>query len=191
MGAPMMWGFMGRANDNPRPEALTCALGLGMALMVLLSLAGSGVSYTPIETSSSVRPWATNELSVTFSYSASGICYLDSGQASFVSAVSGGTSPYNLTWNFGDGSPVKYGVNTTHTYADPFGGPYVVTLTVKDSTGATASDAQQIVFVHPSCPPIHTEIQPVVTPLDLIVMAGITASVAIAYFVAIRKRRHP
>ena len=41
------------------------------------------------------------------------------------------------TWNFGDGTPVAHGVNTTHAFARK--GAFTVTLSVKDSTGVPAS----------------------------------------------------
>lgn len=54
----------------------------------------------------------------------------------------GGTGPYTYSWNFGDGSPQVTEEDIDHTFANP--GTYVVTLTVTDSTGQTASDRREV-----------------------------------------------
>jgi PKD repeat protein len=54
----------------------------------------------------------------------------------FSASTTGGTSPYNYTWAFGDGTPNATGNNLTHEYAVP--GNYSVTLTTNDSTGRVA-----------------------------------------------------
>jgi len=59
----------------------------------------------------------------------------------FNATVSGGTEPYTLTWDFGDGQ-FGDGQSTTHTYAA--GGTYTVILAVTDATGATTSSEQDI-----------------------------------------------
>ena len=49
----------------------------------------------------------------------------------FSAAVSAGTAPYNITWDFGDGSPKEYGtLNATHAYTAE--GVYAITFTVVD-----------------------------------------------------------
>jgi PKD repeat protein len=48
----------------------------------------------------------------------------------YTATVSGGTSPYNYGWNFGDGTSGA-GASTTHAYTAT--GSFTVTLTVKDS----------------------------------------------------------
>ncbi len=57
-------------------------------------------------------------------------------QASFRSGVFGGTPPYMLSWNFGDGGTlVSSSSDATHTYSSS--ATYNVTLTVTDSLGVT------------------------------------------------------
>lgn len=52
----------------------------------------------------------------------------------FTSTASGGTTPYNLTWNFGDGA-VSFSPNSTHAFATP--GNFTVSFTLRDSVGFT------------------------------------------------------
>ncbi len=126
-------------------------------------------------------------LNATFNYTAYGSC--DGGPSSvpFHSVISGGAPPYNYTWNFGDGSHSNYDADPIHTYADSFGGPFNVTMIVRDSTGATASDTQLIHFLIP--PFAHTQPQPVVTPIDLVVLAAVIAAAVIALFIGVRKQQ--
>jgi hypothetical protein len=54
----------------------------------------------------------------------------------------GRITPYaNFTWDFGDGSPVGYGIIATHNYSDPGSGPgnYTVTLTIVEPGGNVTS----------------------------------------------------
>jgi PKD repeat protein len=56
----------------------------------------------------------------------------------FTGSAAGGTAPYTWSWDFGDGSAPVTTQNAQHTYAAE--GTYTVSLTVRDSAGATASD---------------------------------------------------
>jgi PKD repeat protein len=49
----------------------------------------------------------------------------------FTSMVSGGVAPYVYSWNYGDGSPVSYAANTSHTFNSS--GTFHITLNVTDS----------------------------------------------------------
>jgi len=52
----------------------------------------------------------------------------------FRSTISGGTSPYSVTWSFGDGS-LGFGLDVSHSYASA--GTYVVGVELTDAVGAT------------------------------------------------------
>ena len=52
--------------------------------------------------------------------------------------VNGGETPYTYSWDFGDGSTIVVNKNPVHTFLQP--GQYLVTLTVTDSAGNTATD---------------------------------------------------
>src|SRR2546421_670975 len=56
--------------------------------------------------------------------------------------VSGGTTPYSYTWNFGDGSALGTGNPVQHTYTTK--GSKTVSLTVTDANAATAPSSQVI-----------------------------------------------
>ena len=55
----------------------------------------------------------------------------------FSCSIKGGVSPFNITWDFGDGSTGS-GVAPTHTYTSS--NTYTVTLTVTDNDGSSDSD---------------------------------------------------
>ena len=60
----------------------------------------------------------------------------------FTGSGSSGSPPYNLTWNFGDGSPDAYGATAVHTYT--LGGIYYASLTVTDAKGNPGSASTAI-----------------------------------------------
>ncbi len=53
----------------------------------------------------------------------------------FNAVVSGGSPPYGVAWNFGDGSPISYGFSTTHVFSNP--GTFEVRAGVADSSTPT------------------------------------------------------
>jgi len=59
------------------------------------------------------------------------------GSASYDPDTVVGPYEFVYEWNFGDGSPVEYGLTVTHTYAAYMYDPYQVTLTVTDDDGET------------------------------------------------------
>jgi PKD repeat protein len=64
----------------------------------------------------------------------------------FASAVSGGSSPYNYTWAFGDGS-TGFGASVVHSFTTA--GSFNVSLTVRDSVGAIGPASATVVVKPP------------------------------------------
>src|SRR2546426_740652 len=62
---------------------------------------------------------------------------------SFTTTSSGGTVPYTVVWNFGDGS-IGTGQNTTHTYSAK--GTYTVKANLTDANGVKASSSIQAII---------------------------------------------
>ena len=61
-------------------------------------------------------------------------------------AVDPGTADtHTFDWNFGDGSPIVSGQQTTHTYSAP--GDYILTLTVTDDDGGSGVDVSSVSVV--------------------------------------------
>ena len=83
-------------------------------------------------------------LSTSFTYSPS---EPTSGQTvSFTGTATGGTPPYNFSWNFGDSASATGG-SATHVYRAA--GSYSVILTVKDSSMRTGHSYQTITVIAP------------------------------------------
>lgn len=82
------------------------------------------------------------------------------GAAPLMVSVSGnatsGTAPYNLSWNFGDGSPDEYGALAQHTYV--LGGVYYATLVVTDAKGNQGRASATITVLSSS--PLSAELTP-------------------------------
>ena len=69
---------------------------------------------------------AGGPLEAGFSFTRSG------GDVTFVPVITGGTPPYQVSWDFGDGG-MSSETGPTHTYTTP--GTYTVTMTVTDNVG--------------------------------------------------------
>lgn len=107
----------------------------------------------------------------------------------FTANATGGTRPYNFTWNFGDGTPPSYAANPSHTYAHPFQGLYNVTLKVVDAKGTSATDTQRLLFLYPPC-----AIQPGAGPSFglsglLLILAALALVIGTVVWFAIGRRR--
>jgi outer membrane protein assembly factor BamB/Zn-dependent metalloprotease len=71
------------------------------------------------------------------------------GEPTCVSTLAtGGAPPYELAWDFGDGSPQVTGVGACHDYAA--GGNFVVTHFVRDSEGCLAESSEVVSVVDPA-----------------------------------------
>lgn len=130
---------------------------------------------------------SSTPLNVAFTFTAYGSCDGGSAPVPFHSNVTGGLPPYNYYWNFGDGSPSSGDPDPVHTYANSFGGPYNVTLTVKDAAGSTASRTQTLLFLFPPCPS-RAQFPVLLTPLEFVVVGGAVAALATAVVLAHRGR---
>jgi PKD repeat protein len=84
----------------------------------------------------------------------------------FVSHSRGSITDYY--WNFGDDSPIAYGKIVTHNYVAA--GTYIVTLSVRDAHGSTAS-TQETVTV-PNAPINFTPINFTILPNPILKTAG-------------------
>jgi hypothetical protein len=159
-----------------RPWLMLSRAVLGVLLLCSLPQLAFGHSATALDGWVS-RPAVA--LEVNFTATADGSCSGGPVTVPFHSVVSGGTPPYNYTWNFGDGSPLSYGSSTNHTYQNSFDGPFNATLTVRDAAGLTGSHTQPVEFLYPPCasqarqPPLVTWLvllPPVAFAIVLVVM---------------------
>jgi PKD repeat protein len=60
----------------------------------------------------------------------------------FGAHITGGTEPYTISWDFGDGSEGSDEETVEHTFEEP--GTYNVVVTITDSNDQTASDSLEI-----------------------------------------------
>jgi PKD repeat protein len=60
----------------------------------------------------------------------------------FSAHITGGTEPYTISWNFGNGSEGSQEQSVEHTFDEA--GTYNVAVIVTDSDGETASDSLEI-----------------------------------------------
>ncbi len=97
---------------------------------------------------------AAQPMTVNFSFS--GTLYSGS-LTTFTATVSGGTSPYAYSWNFGDSSTIGTINPVAHTYLAA--GNYSVLLTATDANGASFNATQTIsIKVQDSTPPVIVSI---------------------------------
>ena len=98
-----------------------------------------------------------------------------SSQVSFVATLSGGTSPYDCAWNFGDG---RVGNGCTVTHAFTVAGSFAVTVIVTDhSQPPLSKEVGQVIAVgqsSPLPPPKNKPTQPelVPQPITLLILAA-------------------
>ena len=124
--------------------------GVAGTYLVRLTATDSGGASETVSRSTTVDSPATSQpLGMDWTFSS-----MDPGATevvAFSAAVSGGQTPYNLTWAFGDGSPKVYGTLTaTHAYA--VAGYYFPSFQVIDG-GATSIWTGRTLIVSGSSPP--------------------------------------
>ncbi|HJY10844.1 MAG TPA: PKD domain-containing protein, partial [Nitrososphaeraceae archaeon] len=66
----------------------------------------------------------------------------------FSAHITGGTEPYTVSWDFGDGSEGSEEQSVEHTFDEV--GTYNVAVTLSDSDGETASDSLEITVAQAS-----------------------------------------
>ena len=137
------WEFGGGATDSTAedPGATTFStVGTYTVNLTVTDSNGDTVEDSVIVTVQS----SSSALTVSIT-SPSGAVEINAGQSvNFQSTVSNGTSPYTYEWDFGGGA-------TNRTVQDPGSiifsstpGAYTVSLTVTDSSGATAQDSVDV-----------------------------------------------
>ena len=107
---------------------------------VILTVSDSG---SPQQTSTSLQtltiPSPPPALTTSFSYTPSSP---EAGQnVTFTASASGGATPYNLSWSFGDGTS---GTNNPTTRSYSSSGSFMVSVTTTDANGMTTISSQTI-----------------------------------------------
>ncbi len=95
----------------------------------------------------------------------------------------------NYTWTFTDGgAKARYGVSPTYTFASA--GVFVVTLTVRDAAGNTATDSMVVtVSARPGGGGTPAEAVPPLVLVAIGLLAVLAAAFVVIYLLARRKRR--
>src|SRR5437016_1021480 len=130
-------------------SSVTHAYASAGSFMVVLTVKDSG---SPQQTTTSQQSItiSTSPLALTANFSYSPSSPQAGQQVNFTASDSGGTTPYALSWSFGDGS-TGTGSSVTHTYSSA--GSYTVTLTVKDSSSPQQTATSQKTVTVTSAPP--------------------------------------
>ena len=105
----------------------------------------------------------------------------------FNSTISGGVSPYNETWSFGDGSSPGYGPAPHHNYPS-FITIYNVSMHVRDWGDRSTWSNLTASVSPPPCPPVISSDN---SPLLLVVVLSAVAVVFVLLRARIAHRRQP
>ena len=106
----------------------------------------------------------------------------------FSGVPAGGTSPYTVVWNFGDGS-MGSGATVSHAYA--LAGNYTVNVTVTDHTGATLNATLSVSVGASSGTSSSSSSSSLTFPLGLFlgILLGAALAAVVVYAVGPRKRK--
>jgi PKD repeat protein len=108
----------------------------------------------------------------------------------FSASVTGGTPPYTVQWNWGDGS-YGTGLRTNHSYASP--GTYSVGVTLKDAVGTNVTASFQVVIAENSSSSgsVPSAGGGFTAGLFLGLIFGGAVGAIVLFFAARRKTEHP
>lgn len=134
----------------------------GTAMLPLTVQAGAPGTYTLTAAATSAA--ASNEATATLTIvQTADVLAVDAGPdqegyegspLAFSGDLTGGSGPYTIEWDFGDGSTAAGSLTPIHTYAD--NGSYTVTLLVTDSENQVVSDS--LVVIVNNVPPLVTAV---------------------------------
>ncbi len=106
----------------------------------------------------------------------------------FTGSASGGKSPYNYSWDFGDGG-TSYVSGPTHTFTSV--GNRTVRLTVTDSQGHPGQATRVISVQPPANPPPGASLVAWIWPWGVLLLASVAGLIAIVAGRQRRRRRRP
>jgi len=161
-------------------------LAVALGLVSLLPLAGAA----PAGPAGSAPPPGPTSLQVSYSveYGPNETCDPDTVTLGFLAVPEGGTAPYNISWDFGDGSPAGQGEAVQHTYAH--WAPPNVTVRVVDAKGQnssyTSAPAVQPVWL---CTTPASPVSILGVPIAYVLVAGLVGIAVIAVGWRVRHSR--
>lgn len=98
-------------------------------------------SETPPQTARLSKTITVNPVALTVAFTVTPSSPTIGQSVRFTGIVSGGSSPYTFSWNFGDGS-IDEGSTVSHTYTSS--GRYVANMTVVDAEGRSVASSKTV-----------------------------------------------